>query len=87
LPDLGTAAYASQSTMLDAILAERRLELAQEAQRWDDLVRHGKVVSVMNSLEERDLRTGQNTDYNMDESKIYLPVPQEELDRNPLLGN
>ena len=86
LPNLGQSAFANQSAMMDAILKERRLELAQEAQRWDDLVRHNKVISVMNNLNEIDLRTGRRTDYNIDESKIYLPIPQEELDRNPLLN-
>ena len=85
LPDLGASAFINQQNMMDAILKERRLELAQESQRWDDLVRHGRVVSVMNSLIEIDLRTRQPTEYNMDESKIYLPIPQEELDRNPQL--
>ncbi|MCV9388150.1 RagB/SusD family nutrient uptake outer membrane protein [Reichenbachiella ulvae] len=85
LPDLSAADLASQATMRQAILEERRLELAQEGQRWDDLVRFGQVVSVMNNLVEIDLRTGQPFDYSMDESQIFLPIPQEELDRNPNL--
>ena len=85
LPDLPASASADQSSMRSAILKERRLELAQEAQRWDDLVRYGEVVNVMNNLNEIDLRTGSATQYLMDESKILLPIPQEELDRNPNL--
>ena len=85
LPDLINAAYDSQAAMMDAILNERRLELAQEAQRWDDLVRHGMVVPVMNSLSEIDRRTGQPTNYNMTEAKILLPIPQEEMGRNASL--
>lgn len=65
-----------------AILNERRLELAQEAQRWDDLVRYGKAVETMQNLVEIDLRTNEAVTYNMTEEKILLPIPQQELDRN-----
>ncbi len=68
-----------------AILNERRLELAQEGHRWDDLARHDLLVSTMNNLVEIDLRTGQPTSYDMTEAKILLPIPQSELDRNPNL--
>ncbi|MCU4175319.1 RagB/SusD family nutrient uptake outer membrane protein [Carboxylicivirga sp. N1Y90] len=75
----------SKEVLRNTILKERRLELAQEAQRWDDLVRHNKVVSVMNDLREIDLRTNQAVNYNMTEDKILLPIPQQELDRNSAL--
>lgn len=65
-----------------AILNERRLELAQEAQRWDDLVRFNMAVSTMENLVEIDLRTNTAVDYNMTEAKILLPIPQQEIDRN-----
>ncbi|MEP5366146.1 MAG: RagB/SusD family nutrient uptake outer membrane protein [Reichenbachiella sp.] len=83
---LTAADQASQAAMMTAILKERRLELAQEGQRWDDLVRFGEAVSTMSNLVEIDLRTGQAFDYPMDASKIFLPIPQEELDRNPNLN-
>ncbi len=38
----------------DAVLNERRLELAFEGQRWFDLVRTGKVFDVLNTLNSRD---------------------------------
>ncbi len=85
LPDLTDAQKSSKEVLKATILKERRLELAQEAQRWDDLVRYGVVVETMNSLNEIDLRNGQAIDYNMTESKILLPIPQQELDRNPAL--
>ncbi|TLX74628.1 RagB/SusD family nutrient uptake outer membrane protein [Labilibacter sediminis] len=81
-----TAEQKSSKTGLRlAILNERRLELAQEAQRWDDLVRYGVAVETMNNLVEIDLRDNQPVDYNMTEAKILLPIPQQELDRNPNL--
>lgn len=75
-----------QEAMRIAILKERRLELAQEAQRWDDLRRFGKAVEVMNNLNEIDLRTGSATDYNFVEDDLLLPIPQQERNRNPSLG-
>lgn len=85
LPELTSEQKASKEVLRTAILNERRLELAQEAQRWDDLVRYGVAVSTMNNLVEIDLRTGSAVNYNMTEAKILLPIPQRELDRNPAL--
>jgi hypothetical protein len=39
----------------------------------------------MNNLVEIDLRTNTTVNYNMSEAKIFLPIPQQELDRNPAL--
>jgi starch-binding outer membrane protein, SusD/RagB family len=69
-----------------AIANERRLELAQEAQRWDDLKRYGMAITVMNDLEEINLNSGAAKAYNMTETKLLLPIPQSERDRNPQLG-
>jgi hypothetical protein len=85
LPDLTNSQKASKEVLRTTILNERRLELAQEAQRWDDLVRYNVAVSTMNNLVEIDLRTGSAVNYNMTEAKILLPIPQQELDRNPAL--
>lgn len=74
-----------QQELRTAILNERRLELAQEGHRWDDLARQDLLVTTMTNLVEIDLRTGQPTDYEMTEAKILLPIPQSELDRNPNL--
>jgi hypothetical protein len=76
---------ATKDALRTAILNERRLELAQEGQRWDDLKRHNLVVSTIKNLQEIDLRTGQPTQYNVTEAKTLLPIPQQELDRNPQL--
>lgn len=82
LPALTDEKKSSKEVLRTTILNERRLELAQEAQRWDDLVRHGLAVTTMNNLVEIDLRTGNPIDYNMTEAKILLPIPQQELNRN-----
>ena len=85
LPNLTQQQQASQAILKETILKERRLELFLEGHRWDDLVRHKKIVANMNNLIEIDLRTGNPVRYNMTEAKILLPIPQQELDRNPAL--
>lgn len=75
----------STQSLRNAILKERRLELAQEAQRWSDLVRYDVAVETMNSVDDVDLRNGQSVNYNMSESDILLPIPQNEINRNPEL--
>lgn len=73
----------------DAILKERRLELAFEGQRWYDLVRLNKLTMVMGSLKEYVLSCNNNTkvpvDYAITDDKRLLPIPQSEMNRNPKL--
>ena len=76
---------ATDAEMLDAILLERRLELALENHRWDDLVRHGKLVETMKNLQELNLISDEYIDYKMNKNKILLPIPLNEIDRNPSL--
>ncbi|MDR2533567.1 MAG: RagB/SusD family nutrient uptake outer membrane protein [Tannerellaceae bacterium] len=81
LPDLKPAATASQAAMQEAVLNERRLELAMEGHRWYDLVRNDKVEEVMNSLNSRDPgRLKHARPYG--EYSCLIPIPQSELDRN-----
>lgn len=83
LPVLTPAQMSSKAVLKNTILKERRLELAQEAQRWTDLVRFGVAVSTMQNLVEIDLRSGNPVIYPMTAAKILLPIPQTEIDRNP----
>jgi hypothetical protein len=76
----------NKTQMQRAIENERRLELAQEGQRWNDLKRYNRAVEVMNTLNEIDLRTGTAKVYNMTVDKQLLPIPQSERNRNPNLG-
>jgi hypothetical protein len=56
----------TQDDVLAAIDHERRIELAFEGDRWPDLVRTGRAVSVMNLSD----RPGQ----------VLYPIPQQEID-------
>lgn len=86
--DLDDITTTSQQELRDIILNERRLELALEGYRWDDLIRTGKLVSTMNNLQEFKLTcSGTSTKmiYNMNNNKSLMPVPQGEMNRNPNL--
>ena len=81
LLNLDAATVASKPLMQDAVLNERRLELAFEGQRWFDLVRAGKVFTVMNTLNSRDVgRLPMNA---VTEEKTLMPIPQPQIDKNP----
>lgn len=83
--DLEAVTTTDKAQLRLAIERERRLELCQEGQRWDDLKRYGRAVTVMNNLNEIDLRTQERKNYDMQEHKLLLPLPQNELNRNPQL--
>jgi tetratricopeptide (TPR) repeat protein len=82
---ISLSTVADQEALKTAILKERRLELCQEGQRWEDLKRNGEALTAMNNLNEVDLRTSQPVNYNMTEGKLLLPIPQQEINRNPQL--
>lgn len=71
----------NKDAMLDALLHERRLELAFEGQRWFDLVRLDKVEEVMNAVYAKDSgRKAQRNIFN--ENSYRLPIPQGAIDAN-----
>lgn len=84
LADLSAAKTATEEAVLDAILGERRLELALEGQRLFDLVRFGKLLEVMNTVNQRDEgRLPQARPFV--EAHRLMPIPQTALDQNPNL--
>ena len=76
---------ANQDAMIDAILNERRLELAFEGHRFFDLVRHGleRAKAVHDSMNEKDEYW--QTRLPLTQESILMPVPQTALDDNPSL--
>lgn len=83
LPKLDASIRSSKENMVNAVLNERRLELAFEGQRWFDLVRNGKVLEVMNTLNARD--SGRKSINKFTENSLLMPVPQTQIDSNPNL--
>lgn len=81
LKNLTAEATASKESMIDALLRERRLELAFEGQRWFDLCRLGKVETVMNAVYGKD--SGRKTQVNkFNENSYLMPIPQNAIDQN-----
>lgn len=93
---VGLAAISSATSKADAktaILNERRLELAFEAQRWDDLVRAGVATTTMLGLNEYTYTCvggvagpAVKMDYTKcTQNRWIYPIPQLEIDANPNL--
>ncbi len=89
---LADATASTKEELRLKILNERRLELAFEAQRWDDLVRLGVATDVMNNLQEYKYTCENNIvsapikiDYNVSDYKWLCPIPQQEMDANAKL--
>ncbi|MDD4514760.1 RagB/SusD family nutrient uptake outer membrane protein [Massilibacteroides sp.] len=81
LGKLAASVKGDKNKMLDALLNERRLELAFEGQRWFDLVRLDKVEEVMNAVYAKD--SGRRTQaYPFDQNSYRLPIPQGAIDQN-----
>lgn len=68
----------SQPDFRNAVLQERRMELAFEGQRWFDLIRVNNGEYGLNFLRS----IGKN---NAAPKHLLFPIPQIELDRNPNL--
>lgn len=81
LKGLPSTVTSSKEAMVDALLKERRLELAFEGQRWFDLCRLGRVESVMNAIYAKD--SGRKAQaYAFDANSYRLPIPQSAIDQN-----
>lgn len=83
LKNLTSAQSASQESMIDAILSERRLELAFEGFRFHDLCRYGKATEVCAAVAAADSYWADRAP--MTEQTQLLPVPLTEINKNPSL--
>lgn len=72
LPDLTLADVPSLDDFVEALLAERRSELAFEGHRYSDLKRHHLLVEKVNAVGHA---------YNFDDNYNYVPIPLEEIDK------
>lgn len=67
----------SQSEFRDAVFLERRKEFVQEANRWFDLARNGKLVEALKQIPAKAATVS--------EKNLLYPIPQVERDLNSLL--
>lgn len=83
---LGESPASEQAGLREAILKERRVELAFENKRWLDLVRTGTAISVMRNyavrIKQEHPYLGANT-YQIAEFRLLFPIPKSEVDLNP----
>lgn len=77
---LGVTPATTQAALRLAVEKERQLELAFEGHRMFDLIRTGRAVAVMNAQVDGN---GNPLTYNVTADKLYFPISQDEVDRNP----
>jgi starch-binding outer membrane protein, SusD/RagB family len=73
----------SEEQMMDWIINERRVELAFELKRYDDLVRWHRagIIDIATDIDFGN----ELANNNWDERHLLKPIPQRELDNNPNL--
>lgn len=77
LPVKTSAAISNQASFRLAMEQERRVEFAFEGQRWFDLVRTGRAITVLNSKSAQIGIKKTLTDAN-----LIFPIPQSQVDIN-----
>ena len=83
----------TEESMLKYLLEERNLELAAEGKRWYDLLRFGRTKNFKYKESFIEFITTYNSSANAkwlrsvlkNTNAWYLPIPQSDIDRNPLL--
>lgn len=82
---LPAATTTAQAALRDVIMHERRVELAFENHRWNDLVRTGKAIPVMtahgNKLKPQYSYLAANS-YTVTQQRLVYPIPYSELQLN-----
>ncbi|WP_420148449.1 RagB/SusD family nutrient uptake outer membrane protein [Spirosoma sp.] len=68
----------NQADLRLAIERERQVEFLYEGHRWFDLVRTGRVQTVMNAH-----YASLNLSFKVDDFELIFPIPQNEVDLNP----
>jgi starch-binding outer membrane protein, SusD/RagB family len=86
-----TLNLADQAAFREAILQERRVELAFENHRWYDLVRTETAVPVMNAHGQREIAKNPTQypagSYVVTPNNLLLPIPQREITLDNLTQN
>jgi hypothetical protein len=77
---------ANQTALRAIILHERRVELAFENHRWNDLVRTGTAIPVMTAYGNKAKTIYSNLPadaFNITNNRLLFPIPQSERGINP----
>ncbi len=93
---LASLSLSTANEIKEAIVKERRIELAFENKRWTDLVRWGTAVEVMSAHGEKikanpqDYYYPENYEptsgsYNVEDFRTLFPIPNDEILVNPSL--
>lgn len=85
LANLPNSAKSSQASMLQAVLDERRLELAFEGFRFFDLARHDMIKEVHDAMSDPSSSSYDSywqTRTPLTDETILFPVPQDAIDKN-----
>ena len=83
--DLPASASANKTSMIKAVLNERRLELAFEGFRFYDLVRHDMAAEVCGALTDPSSPSYDSYWYPRDpytDKTLLMPVPQKAMNKN-----
>lgn len=85
---LGPAGTTDQAQLRDSIWHERRVELAFENHRWEDLLRSGKALDVINAFGDKirqELTYLPSDSHVVTAHNLLFPLPQDNIDLNPKL--
>lgn len=87
---LSATTTTNQAELRELILKERRIELAFENKRWQDLVRTGKAIEVMTAYGTKLKASGKHpnlltSSYNVTQNRLLFPIPFSEVQVNPKL--
>lgn len=83
MPEINRTKVNSKEALREVIRNERRIELAAEGFRWDDVRRWNIIGDVMKSIKSIDNDLAQERRW--EDKFIRFPYPQEAIDRNPNL--
>jgi hypothetical protein len=84
MPDVDPLVYNTQVKLRQLIRNERRIELACEGQRFQDIRRWNIAATVMKTTNDITNDLAQTRQW--DPKYVKLPYPQEAVDHNPNLG-
>jgi len=82
---LGAITETDQSKLRDIIFHERRVELAFENHRWEDLLRTGRAIQTINdfgAVIKKELTFLSSDAYVIDDHNLVFPIPQPEVGLN-----